>query len=220
MKQYKYPRTPHLPWSPGATSDDKYISSFESFRGKQIVVTEKMDGENTTIYPDGTCHARSIDSKYHESRAWINRFANVGFLMSEAASKENWRLCGENLFAEHSIHYDNLKSYFYLFGVWELDICLSWDFTVEVANKLGIVHVPVLYEGKFDELVLKALPATLTENQEGFVVRVKENIYPSGWNTCIAKWVRPNHVQTDEHWMNKPVVKNGLAPDAVKHDWM
>lgn len=46
MKQYKYPRTPHLPWSPGATSDDKYISSFESFRGKQIVVTEKMDGEN------------------------------------------------------------------------------------------------------------------------------------------------------------------------------
>ena len=42
----KYPRTFHLPWSPGATSDDKMLKSIEHFIGKEVVITEKMDGEN------------------------------------------------------------------------------------------------------------------------------------------------------------------------------
>lgn len=46
MEKYKYPRTRHLPSSPGATSDDKFISDFSGFKGKKVVITEKMDGEN------------------------------------------------------------------------------------------------------------------------------------------------------------------------------
>jgi len=221
MKRYKYPRTPHLPWSPGATSDDKYIQNLSSFKGRKIVVTEKMDGENCTIYPDGTCHARSIDSGYHESRSWIKQFAaKIGPQIDDKIYKNNWRITGENVYAKHSIHYDNLKSYFYLFGFWELDICLDWNYTKDVANDNGIILVPILYEGPFDELVLKALPSTLNENQEGFVVRVKDNIHAFEWHNCAAKWVRSNHVQTDEHWMNKQVVKNSLAIDAKRHEWM
>ncbi len=212
MEKRKYPRTPHLPWSPGATSDDKYIQDLSSFKGHKIVVTEKMDGENTTIYPDGSCHARSIDSGYHTSRTWVKQFAaNIGPQINDKIFKKNWRITGENVFAKHSIHYHNLKSYFYMFGFWELDICLDWGYTKAVAEDNDITLVPVLYEGPFDELVLKALPATLNENQEGFVVRIKDNIYPSNWDTCVAKWVRPNHVQTDEHWMNKPIIKNELG---------
>lgn len=30
---------------------------------------------NCTIYPDGSCHARSLDSGYHVSRTWIKQFA-------------------------------------------------------------------------------------------------------------------------------------------------
>lgn len=46
MKRYKYPRTYHLSSSPGKTSDDKVISDMSEFEGKEVVVTEKMDGEN------------------------------------------------------------------------------------------------------------------------------------------------------------------------------
>ena len=48
--RYKYPRTYHLPFSPGFTSDDKVLKDDSYFRGKEIVVTEKMDGENVSIY--------------------------------------------------------------------------------------------------------------------------------------------------------------------------
>ena len=37
----KYPRTLHLPWSEGATNDDKILKSVEHFEGKQVVITEK-----------------------------------------------------------------------------------------------------------------------------------------------------------------------------------
>ena len=36
--RYKYPRTYHLPFSPGFTSDDKVLKDDSSFRGKEIVV--------------------------------------------------------------------------------------------------------------------------------------------------------------------------------------
>lgn len=42
----KYPRTYHLPWSPGATDDDRIIKSADVFKDKEVVVTVKMDGEN------------------------------------------------------------------------------------------------------------------------------------------------------------------------------
>ncbi|MEI8604633.1 RNA ligase family protein [Pseudoalteromonas sp. B160] len=49
MMRVKYPRTPHLPWSPGATEDDIHQGNLSCFANKQVVVTEKMDGENTTF---------------------------------------------------------------------------------------------------------------------------------------------------------------------------
>ena len=50
MSKYtKYPRTMHLPFSEGVTSDDKMIKSLDAFQNCRVIVTEKMDGENTTI---------------------------------------------------------------------------------------------------------------------------------------------------------------------------
>src|SRR3954466_10688581 len=65
-----YPRTPHLPWSPGVTPDDVRAGDLSGLRGREVVVTEKLDGENTTLYADGL-HARSLDSAHHPSRAWV-----------------------------------------------------------------------------------------------------------------------------------------------------
>ena len=70
----KYGRTFHLPISLGATSDDKIMSSLEGLKVDDLVITEKMDGENTTIHSKGT-HARSPDSRYHPSRDWLKAFA-------------------------------------------------------------------------------------------------------------------------------------------------
>ena len=65
-----YPRTPHLPWSPGVSADDVRAADLAGLAGREVVVTEKLDGENTTLYRDGL-HARSLDSAHHPSRAWV-----------------------------------------------------------------------------------------------------------------------------------------------------
>lgn len=62
----KYPRTFHLPYSLTLTDDDKRLESDGHFKlFDEVVVTEKMDGENTTVYQDGRIHARSLDGDSH-----------------------------------------------------------------------------------------------------------------------------------------------------------
>jgi hypothetical protein len=99
--RYKYPRTPHLPWSPGASPDDLFLESLDCFRDQDVVVTEKLDGENTTLYPEGL-HARSIDSRHHPSRDWVKSLHGAVRHLIPAG----FRVCGENLFARHSIAYE------------------------------------------------------------------------------------------------------------------
>ena len=68
--KYKYPRTYHLPFSKGYTSDDKVLKNDLHLIGKEIIITEKMDGENTSIYNSGF-HARSIDSLHKPYHSWL-----------------------------------------------------------------------------------------------------------------------------------------------------
>jgi len=42
----KYPRTFHLPWSPGVTRDDRIMPDYTIFDGQQVMICEKRDGEN------------------------------------------------------------------------------------------------------------------------------------------------------------------------------
>lgn len=207
----KYPKTFHLPWSPGKSNDDKVQHDLSAFIGKRVVITEKMDGENTTIYPSGICHARSIDSCNHPSRHWVTAFSiKTADKMPDDLKHIGFRLCGENLYAKHSIHYQDLESYFLLFNVWEKQLCFNWDETIEIARQLDISTVPVLYDGIFDELLIKALPNTLRNNQEGFVMRLADEIDLIDWGKSVVKWVRPNHIQTNVHWFNQEIIKNNL----------
>lgn len=206
--RYKYPRTPHLPWSPGATADDVSLRETSRFEGKEIVVTEKMDGENTTIYRDHV-HARSVDSVHHASRSWVK--ALQGRLAAHIPA--GFRISGENLFAVHSLRYERLPSYFLVFAIWDADNrALSWDETVEWAQMLELDVVPVLYRGTWDEAKVRALTASLDPNtQEGLVVRVADAFGFDAFGASVAKWVRPNHVTTDDHWLSLPVRPNGLV---------
>lgn len=203
----KYPRTHHLPFSPGATSDDKMLRSCDHFEGREVVVTMKMDGENCSLYTDGF-HARSLDSRHHPSRDWVAQFhAEVGYNIPQG-----WRVCGENLYARHSIAYTDLPSFFLGFSVWnELNQSLSWDDTLEMLELLGIQSVPVLYRGPFDEAAIRKLVTTLDlARQEGVVVRITDAFHYDDFSKSVAKWVRPAHVQTETHWMHAAIVPNRL----------
>lgn len=196
MDRIKYPRTYHLPWSPGATSDDKILKSTAAFQGHDVVVTEKMDGECTTLYHDYQ-HARSLDSAHHSSRSWIRQY--------HAGLQDGWpeaiRVCGENLYARHSIAYDALEEFFLGFSAWEASRCLSWDDTIVWFSLLGIKHVPVLYEGIWDEKTISNLHKSLDlTKQEGFVVRRRDSFLIDDFATYVAKWVRNDHVTSDQHW--------------------
>jgi hypothetical protein len=208
----KYPRTPHLPFSAGHTSDDKVLRSVEHFVGKNVVVTLKMDGENTTLYRDGF-HARSLDSRHHPSRDWLAAF-HATFAHD---IPEGWRICGENLYARHSIFYENLPSYFMGFSVWdEQNTALSWDDTLEFFEILGIEPVTEIYRGGFSEKEIEAIARSFDiKKNEGFVVRIEDSFHYDEFASSVAKWVRPGHVQTGSHWMHSAIVPNGIMQDAV-----
>lgn len=211
----KYERTFHLPHSPGLHDDDKALKDFSNFEGKRVVITAKMDGENTTCYSDGHVHARSIDSRGGEDRAWVKKFLieNVCFNLPDG-----WRVCGENMWAEHSIHYDGLPSYFLGFSIWnERNECLSWPETLEWFELLGITPVETLAPAgiEFSEEVLKTVERKLDwERDEGYVIRVEDGFTYGQFRNSVAKYVRKGHVQTTRHWRAGSAFKpNGLQRD-------
>jgi hypothetical protein len=201
----KYPRTFHLPWSSGLQNDDKRMDDINCFNGKKVVATIKLDGENASMYSD-YYHARSLDSRHHPSRNWIKSFhATI-----KNDIPKGWRFCGENLYAQHSVAYDELESYFYLFSIWnEKNECLSWEETKEWAQLLNICVVPEIYIGNWDIEKIKSIEID-TLKQEGYVVRNVNKFHYSEFNKNVAKYVRAKHVQTSDHWMSQKIVTNGL----------
>lgn len=210
----KYPRTYHLPWSENITKDDRVLEEkdIEAFYGKEVIVTEKMDGENTSMYYDHI-HARSIDSNNHKSRNWVKNFwSTIGFEIPKG-----WRICGENMYAKHSIKYNDLNSYFYGFSIWNnRNVCLSWPETQSWFSLLDIVSVPVIWSGEYDKNEIdkawSQYKNSLNRESEGYVLRIRDNISYSGFKKYVGKYVRKNHVQTVQHWMHgQPIEKNILC---------
>ncbi len=203
----KYGRTYHLPISAGVTSDDKIVSDLSFLStADEVVFTEKMDGENTTIHAQG-CHARSPDSGYHPSRDWVKAFA-AG--VSPALSADE-RIVGEYLFARHSVAYESLPSYFLGFAWVVGDVVQGWDDTQDRFIELGIHSVPTLHRGTFDEATIGRVLGQLDfDKQEGFVVRVTTAFSEGDMATHMAKYVRADHVQSEIHWMHAEIVRNRL----------
>lgn len=176
---------------------------------EDVIVTEKLDGECTTMYPDYV-HARSVNGKSHPSRNWVkNLQAQIGHLIPAGV-----RICGENLFAKHSIYYTSLESYFAVFAAFDGETCLSWDDTVATCHKLSMARVPLLYRGPWDEKKIKACwtgRSAYGDEQEGYVVRNAGSFSLEAFDHNVAKFVRQGHVQTDDHWLAGPIERNELA---------
>lgn len=212
-KHVKYPRTYHVPWST-LGKDDKMLEDLSQFSGKdpeiKVVCTLKMDGENCTFYNDHI-HARSVNSGPHPTRDWVKGlWSRVGYLLDD-----DMRVCGENLYAQHTVKYEALPSYFMMFSMWKGSTCLSWDETVEYAGILGLATVPVIYRGPFDQAAIEAAFAPYAATNEGYVIRVEREFQMSEFRRVVAKFVRPEFRQelnsAHGHWISKKIEANGLA---------
>lgn len=207
-KRYKFPRTFHIPASLSKTEDDKTLDDYSIFEDNEVVITEKMDGESFTCYSDGHTHARSIDSNNHPSRNF-----GKGIAASIRYSiPDGWRISCENLFAKHSILYWNLRGYLYLFGAWDADNnYISYDDLLALNDKLGLPMPNVLYRGGFSiEVVTQLIKALGTKLTEGFVIRNAQSFNYKDYSKNTGKFVRANHVQSEDHWMHKTIIQNQI----------
>ena len=204
----KFPKIFHFPWSENLQNDDRMIPDVSVFYGKEVVVSLKIDGEGTGMTKN-SCHARSLDSKNHPSRHWVKAFHSS--IKNDIPN--NFKIFGENCFAKHSIFYESLATYFYVFSIWENEICLSWDETKFYANQLGLITVPELYRGLWDEDKVKSCftgEKYLGGLQEGYVCRIASSFKITEYQKSSSKMVRKDHVQTGEHWLTQPIIQNKL----------
>lgn len=208
VKYVKYPRTYHLSWS-NLLKDDRILENEDNFKDKRVIVTLKLDGENTSWYND-YMHARSLNSGSHETRDWVKGLWSQKAWMLD----ENMRVCGENMYAVHTIEYKDLPSYFLVFSIWIDNICLSWDETVEYCKILELDMVPVIYDGIYDEDKIKESFKPYEDKEEGYTVRLADEFTYGDFRKSIAKYVRPEFRQlvnnSHGHWISKKINKNSL----------
>ena len=186
-----------MPTSKGISNDDKILRDISNLVGQHVIYTEKLDGENTSLLTTHV-HARSEDSNHHLSQNWVrNLHAKIAWKIPE-----QYQIIGENVFAKHSIFYNELTTYFYVFAVVDLksQYFLSIKETMSICKELELEFVPVLHEGKFDPHFKPPEKSHFGGQAEGFVVRVIDSFAVSESSKCMAKWVRKNHITTTKDW--------------------
>lgn len=211
VKHVKYPRSYFVPWGEKVTKDDKKLPNDDHFIGKDVVVTIKMDGENTTMYNDHI-HARSIDSGSHPTRNKVKEiWSQVGYQLSE-----DERICGENLYAKHSVEYKELPSYFMVFSWWDGNTCLSWEETEFNAAACDLELVPVMYKGVYDQKKIHEIyeKEFKGEGCEGYVIRMADEFTYGQFRMSLMKYVDPTFRAkvnaSHGHWISQKITPNIL----------
>ena len=202
MQSRKYNRTYHFPFSPGTTSDDRIISDWQGILQHEIVITEKLDGENNCLKSNGV-YARSHGAPTRNP--WARNAWEIWEMVKDELG--DLEVFGENLYGLHSIEYTNLHHYFYVFAVRDGDTFLWWHEVVFYAGLLDLPTVPVYERGHFsekeiEELILKGVDegSQIGGECEGFVCRNAAAFDTEDFKYNVIKYVRANHVKTDEHW--------------------
>lgn len=195
----KYPSTPHFIFSQSVSADDKVDNNIDKFKNREIVITEKLDGENCCIYR-GEVYARTHSrTAKHSSFDTIKDMHNnfIKHFLIRYRIPESYMLFGENMTAVHCINYDRLDSYFYLFGIYdtEYDSWLSWDEVVAIADMINVPTVPVIKRYFVDDTdSIKNICERYTrsffseDEPEGCVVRTVDRF--SDFNGNVSKYVR------------------------------
>jgi len=195
----KFPRIPHLPFSPGATPDDERIADLYSLMDCPLVLTEKMDGANAAMTSE-TVYARSHSGPargrmFDELKA---HHAAVRHMIPESHS-----IFVEWCHAVHTVEYENRDDVPFpqLFvigarddetGTWG-----SWETLYQWAGKLGCDVVPKIEVHVFttpEELegrvkMAATQPSYWGPRREGVVVRLLDEFSDEDFGICVAKFV-------------------------------
>lgn len=218
MDSPKYNRTYHFSWSEGAQNDDRISEDVSGLLDTPILITEKIDGSNTSLEAEG-CFART-----HSGPPAHLSFDGLKALHGSVKQliPKGIQIFGEWVYAKHSIEYSELPGYFMMFNVRDLNygdgMWASWEEIQEWAHLLDVPTVPVLFQGvihsekELQKLVHSFMtqPSTCGGIKEGTVVRTADAFQDKDFSKYMRKFVRKNHVQTSEHWKNQEIVKNKL----------
>lgn len=214
----KYNRTYHVSFSEEKHLDDKtMIRSLEEYllNYQEVIMSVKLDGGNTCLSVKGVfARTHSVQT----SCSSFNYIKNVHYYPKLHLLNPNYKYFGENMYAKHSIEYNELTDYFYIFNILDLETneWLSFDEVVKEAERLNFQVVPVVFSGKSNSKEIEKFIKNVVMKQqffggdcEGVVIRNKNRFSNEKWNENICKFVRKGHVQTDEHWSSS-WVKNKL----------
>lgn len=205
----KYPSTPHWPFSETVHRDDTVSVYPNSFVGEVVIVTEKIDGGNTCLF-NGEVYARSVAAPCREG--WMGMVRKHHGWKTNGSRFTDYAYYGEDIFGIHSIEYEPVREEdtFHLFAVQQTsqEYWCSWSVVEDAAKELDIPLAPVLFHGVFysQEDITKFFreelkkPSCIGGEREGFVMRTFSGFSNWDFRKSVCKYVRPNHVQTDQHW--------------------
>lgn len=209
METTKYPRTEHFIWSKSTTSDDRISKDHSGVENVPIIISEKLDGSNSSIAKKGV-YPRSYG--IISQNPWDDCIWEIHERIKKDIDEDTF-IFGENLYATHSLKYNKLDSYFYVFGVRIKDEWISWDDVLELSYLLDLNTVPVFFKGTTNSVkeIIEALVKSLSvfdaydtktniECMEGVVCRRASAFNNDDFYKYVLKMVRANHVNTDEHW--------------------
>lgn len=213
----KYPRTPHLPFSPGGTNDDKRLQSLDHFMGQRLVLTEKLDGSNL-------CMTRNeIFARSHSGPPAHPSFDRAKALHARVrwSIPEGFSVFGEWCYAVHSLEYEALPAYFHLFGIRndEASEWMSWDHLGVMCKAWDLIRVPELWQfaAKSAEHLQDVVerfaqePSAYGGEREGVVLRVARPFRDSQFHLRCAKWVRSDFVPgAAVHWKHQAIRRQRL----------
>lgn len=201
----RYPKTPHC--------DPNIIIP------KGWIVTIKIDGENSSIYYDGTFHIRSINSKSPSkdgrAKAWASMIAPI--LCAEGYH----RLVFENCYDQHSIHYvkpfNPLHAFYQTILITKMvgdeETVIPYEESSTFCQNYGIATTPIVCIADGERTVSDYAQLINTKYQEGLVFRNPASFPLENLHQSIVKWVRRGHVQTDQHWR----YDTSLQPNEVQY---
>jgi ATP-dependent RNA circularization protein (DNA/RNA ligase family) len=218
----RFPRTPHLTWfGKQPPRGDKILtpSEGEVFFGEVLVVEEKLDGTNLGISADAAGQLKFQTRGTFLSRPFRGQFQGLGLWLSrhEACLKQvilpGMIVFGEWCYAKHSIRYDKLRDWFYVFDVYTDLEGIFWS--TRRRNQLAAqAHLEVVPEVARGRLTLPQLQR-LTSQRSALGSEQLEGVYLRIENdrnlTARAKLVNQSFVTgITNHWTKSPLQRNEL----------
>ena len=202
----KYPKTPYWPYSPdlGRRAQPLVHADPDRFVGREVVVTEKLDGGNTLVHR-GRVYGRSVTEP--STAGWM---AMVKKHTAWKVHEDDHFLYGEDIYAIHSIEYGPVPAdrTFHAFALRRGDRFASFAELEAYACDRGIPVVPVLHRGRFASVgrirefieAAHRQPSELGGGREGVVLRVASGFDARDFALNVCKSVRNEHLATKKGW--------------------